>query len=78
MQDCGEIVRALRWGGEPYRVLGPATAPLSRLKGEHRAQFFIKGTHRTAMREALQKVAGDSTGDSTPHDHRRGPDECCC
>lgn len=56
MQDCGEIVRALRWGGEPYRVLGPATAPLSRLKGEHRAQLFIKGTHRTAMREALQKV----------------------
>ena len=56
MQDCGEIVRALRSGSEPYRVLGPATAPLSRLKGEHRAQFFIKGTHRTAMREALQKV----------------------
>jgi primosomal protein N' (replication factor Y) len=56
MQDCGEIVRALRSGGEPYRVLGPATAPLSRLKGEHRAQFFIKGTHRTAMREALQRV----------------------
>jgi primosomal protein N' (replication factor Y) len=56
MQDCGEIVRALRWGGEPYRVLGPATAPLSRLKGEHRAQLFIKGTHRTAMREALQRV----------------------
>jgi primosomal protein N' len=23
------------------------------LKGEHRAQFFIKGTHRTAMRRAL-------------------------
>ena len=56
MQDCAEIVRALRWGGEPYRVLGPATAPLSRLKGEHRAQLFIKGTHRTAMREALQKA----------------------
>ena len=53
MQDAGELVRALRFGGEPYRVLGPATAPLSRLKGEHRAQFFIKGTHRGAMRKAL-------------------------
>ena len=53
LQDAGEIVRALRWGGEPYRVLGPAPAPLSRIKGEHRAQFFIKGTHRGAMREAL-------------------------
>ena len=46
-------MRALRWGGEPYRVLGPAPAPLSRLKGEHRAQFFIKGAHRAAMRKAL-------------------------
>ena len=56
MDDAGEIVNALRFGGEPYRVLGPAPAPLSRLKGEHRAQFFIKGTHRPAMRQALQTV----------------------
>jgi primosomal protein N' (replication factor Y) len=53
MKDAGDVVRALRRGGEPYRVLGPATAPLSRLKGEHRAQFFMKGTHRGAMRQAL-------------------------
>jgi primosomal protein N' (replication factor Y) (superfamily II helicase) len=53
MADANDIVRALRWGGEPYRVLGPAPAPLSRLKGEHRAQFFIKGTHRASMRKAL-------------------------
>lgn len=53
MADAGDLVRALRWGGEPYRVLGPAPAPLSRLKGEHRAQFFMKGTHRAAMRRAL-------------------------
>ena len=38
-------------------------APLSRLKGEHRAQLFLKGTHRTAMREALRDRA-----------RRRGPD----
>jgi primosomal protein N' (replication factor Y) len=56
MQDAGELVRAMRFGGEPYRVLGPATAPLSRLKGEHRAQFFIKGTHRSSMRKALLTV----------------------
>ena len=59
MQDAGEIVRALRWGGGPYRVLGPAPAPLSRLKGEHRAQFFIKGTHRRQMRESLQAVLNE-------------------
>lgn len=56
MQDAGDLVRALRWGGEPYKVLGPALAPLSRLRGEHRAQFFMKGTNRTPMRRALQTV----------------------
>ncbi len=56
MADAGELVRALRFGSEPYRVLGPAPAPLVRLKGEYRAQLFIKGTNRPAMREALQSV----------------------
>jgi primosomal protein N' (replication factor Y) (superfamily II helicase) len=56
MDDAGELVNALRVSGEPYRVLGPAPAPLSRLKGEYRAQFFIKGTNRPAMRQALQTV----------------------
>ena len=56
MADAGELVNALRIGGEPYRVLGPAPAPLSRLKGEYRAQLFIKGTNRPVMREALQTV----------------------
>jgi primosomal protein N' (replication factor Y) len=35
-------------------ILGPAPAPLTRLRGEHRAQFFLKGTSRSAMREAVQ------------------------
>ena len=56
MADARELVQALRSGAEPYRVLGPAPAPLSRLKGEHRAQFFIKGTHRPTMRKALMSV----------------------
>jgi primosomal protein N' (replication factor Y) len=47
------VIGALRRGGEAYKVLGPAPAPLSRLKGEHRAQFFVKGTQRSAMRKAL-------------------------
>jgi primosomal protein N' (replication factor Y) (superfamily II helicase) len=59
MADAGELAAALRRGGEPYRVLGPAQAPLSRLKGEHRAQLFLKGTHRTVMRESLQKILAD-------------------
>jgi primosomal protein N' (replication factor Y) len=36
-------------------VLGPAPAPLARLRGEHRAQFFVKGppAARADMRAAV-------------------------
>ena len=56
MHDAGTLVTALRRAEAPYRVLGPANAPLTRLKGEHRAQFFLKGTHRGEMRQALLAV----------------------
>jgi primosomal protein N' (replication factor Y) len=59
MQDAAGIVRALWSPTAPFRVLGPAPAPLSRLKGEHRAQFFIKGTQRAAMRKALRAVLAE-------------------
>jgi primosomal protein N' (replication factor Y) len=35
------------------RVLGPAPAPLSKLKGEYRFQVLIKTTSRKLAREAL-------------------------
>jgi primosomal protein N' (replication factor Y) (superfamily II helicase) len=53
LTDAAGIVRTLTTGVEPFRVLGPAPAPLSRLKGEHRAQFFMKGSQRGIMRKAL-------------------------
>ena len=53
LTDAATVVRALTTGLEPFRVLGPAPAPLSRLKGEHRAQFFMKGRQRGTMRKAL-------------------------
>lgn len=37
-----------------FVVLGPAPAPLTRLRGEHRAQVFLKGTSRAPMRAALK------------------------
>jgi primosomal protein N' (replication factor Y) len=52
-RDAADLVQLVRRNGAPYRVLGPAPAPLSRLKGEHRAQFFMKGPHRGPMRQAL-------------------------
>jgi primosomal protein N' (replication factor Y) len=35
------------------RVLGPAAAPLSRLKNEHRFQFLLKSPSRASLHEAL-------------------------
>jgi primosomal protein N' (replication factor Y) len=59
MRDANELAQALRAAGGRFEVLGPAPAPLARLRGAHRAQFFLKGTHRPAMREALQAVLAD-------------------
>jgi len=53
MGGAADLVRLLRRHGG-FRVLGPAVAPMGRLRGEHRAQVFLKGTHRRAMREALR------------------------
>ena len=56
IDDAAGLVGALR-SADPalkhYRVLGPAPAPLGKLRGEYRAQFLIKGTSRRRMREAL-------------------------
>jgi primosomal protein N' (replication factor Y) len=53
--DLADRVRGAATPGAAFKVLGPAPAPLARLKGEHRAQFFVKGTPgmRRAMRDAV-------------------------
>ncbi len=48
------LAAELRAAAAGYRVLGPAPAPLTRLRGEHRAQIFLKGTRRRALREAVR------------------------
>jgi primosomal protein N' (replication factor Y) len=53
MHGARELADAAR-GSKGFAILGPAPAPLTRLRGEHRVQFFLKGTSRKAMREALQ------------------------
>ena len=53
-------VRAALGNGGGVHVLGPAPAPLSRLRGEYRAQFLLKGTQRTPDARGLkQAVAAD-------------------
>jgi primosomal protein N' (replication factor Y) len=51
-QSLAAAVRAGETRG--FVILGPAPAPLARLRGEYRAQFFLKGVNRVAMREALR------------------------
>ena len=53
MDGAHDLADAAR-GAKGFAILGPAPAPLTRLRGEHRAQFFLKGTNRKVMREALQ------------------------
>jgi primosomal protein N' (replication factor Y) (superfamily II helicase) len=55
MTDAATLAQHLRRGSERGRfdVLGPAPAPVAKLRGEYRAQIFLKGAHRAAMREAV-------------------------
>jgi primosomal protein N' (replication factor Y) len=58
MDTATDIVRRLESFATRARflVLGPAPAPLGRLRGEHRVQCFLKGTRRADMRNALKEV----------------------
>ena len=63
-RDAAGLARRLREDAPGrYRVLGPAFAPLARLRGEHRFQILLKG-QRTAMREAVRKALVDRFGES--------------
>ncbi len=56
MDDASGIAQRMRGDAERngLKVLGPAPAPIGRLRGEYRAQLLIKGAKRKHMREALQ------------------------
>jgi primosomal protein N' (replication factor Y) len=62
MDDAGDVVDKVRGVDNQLRVLGPAPAPLGKLRGEYRAQLLIKGTNRKRMREAVQ-AAVDARSD---------------
>ena len=54
VEEADAIARALRASAAGrYRVLGPAHAPLARLRNEHRFQILLKGG-RPAMRDAVK------------------------
>jgi primosomal protein N' (replication factor Y) len=58
MDDAADVVQKLRESesDRSFTVLGPAPAPLGRLRGEYRAQLLVKGTNRKRMREALRSA----------------------
>jgi primosomal protein N' (replication factor Y) len=53
MEDAEALVALVRRHLRRGSVLGPAPAAIARLKDEFRVQFFVKGTDRRAMREAV-------------------------
>jgi primosomal protein N' (replication factor Y) len=42
------------------RVLGPAPAPLARLRGEHRVQLILKSRNRPRLRALVEMALGDA------------------
>ena len=61
MHAGAELVRRLDGvvGQSGMITLGPAPAPLGRLRGEHRVQVFIKGTRRAEMRQAVKSALAE-------------------
>jgi primosomal protein N' (replication factor Y) len=58
MTDADALAARIRSeaGTSDLRVLGPAPAPLGRLRGEYRAQLLVKGVSRPAIREAVTRA----------------------
>jgi primosomal protein N' (replication factor Y) len=58
------LARSLRGrSGGRFRVLGPASAPLARIKGEHRVQVLLKG-ERARVREAVRLALTERYGEA--------------
>ncbi len=56
LDDAHALASLTRQAGPRATLLGPAPAPMSKIKDEYRAQFFLKGTHRRAMRDAIERA----------------------
>ncbi|HET9466939.1 MAG TPA: primosomal protein N', partial [Vicinamibacterales bacterium] len=55
LTDAATLAQHLRHnaGAGRFSVLGPAPAPVAKLRGEYRAQIFLKGSHRAGMRDSV-------------------------
>lgn len=59
MRDGADIARRIRARLPSGDVLGPAPAPIAKIKDEYRVHLFLKGTHRTGMRMAVLAALND-------------------
>jgi len=67
---AARLAKGLRGvAGGRFRVVGPAPAPLPRLRGLFRRQILLKGSSRRAMAEAVRRVLAS---DSSSGQRRRG------
>ena len=59
---AAELRRALEEanGDRACRILGPAPAPLARLRGEHRIQLLVKSRSRPRLREVVDLALADA------------------
>ena len=59
MKDGADLARRIRARFPDGKVLGPASAPIAKIKDEHRVHLFMKSRHRTAMRLAVLAALAD-------------------
>jgi primosomal protein N' (replication factor Y) (superfamily II helicase) len=64
MRMSSEVAHLLTPAPENIKVLGPAEAPVPRLKNEYRYQLLIKAKDRRALNQTLQNLR------SYAHDHK--------
>jgi primosomal protein N' (replication factor Y) len=53
MREANGLAARLRRLESRFTVLGPAPAPMGRLRGQYRVQLFLKGPQRREMRDAM-------------------------
>jgi len=56
MRWSTELGHILTPAPEKIKILGPAEAPVTRLKNEFRYQFLVKAASRKALNELLRKA----------------------
>ncbi|MGC8758858.1 MAG: primosomal protein N' [Bryobacteraceae bacterium] len=66
MRLAGEAAQVLGPGGEGVKILGPAEAPVPRLKSEYRYQILIKALSRPKLNEMLHALRRHAAAEKWP------------